>query len=203
MYIVHLRRIVRFNAMRSTCRHIFIQDRANRLLDDLLDPWDTVNADIELWVFGAGAADAPLDWEEQLRLRQTDDVIAAIQDTEWRVRLRLGRFQDGCCAIFLTLPSDMPGVTPDHLLQGTKWEGVPYHITLGYGHWRAKRFMLYLCRMESVATMRLRKISPSRAKTGYEIVGGSLYQLLWAAQGLGFSPGGRAQDRNAPWCVAL
>ena len=85
---------------------------------------------IEVWAWASGKRYTTAD----IARRQSEGLIAAIEDKEWENRFRPGRFGDGKFALFLTLPLDMPAVTLPEWLTGTCYAGMSYHMALGFGH---------------------------------------------------------------------
>ena len=81
-------------------------------------------------------------------------------------------------------------LTPATWLRGTVWDGMPYHVTLGWAEVGQEQLLKALPEPSSF-TVRLSKMSWDPTKTAYSVNGGSLSQLLDVCSSLGFKPRGQ------------
>ena len=112
--------------------------------------------------------------------------------------MRLGAFDDGKLYLELDFGDAGPSVTPQDALLGTRWEGMPYHVTLGpaWDEWWLERARDLVAQHEDF-TLKLEKISPDRSRTAYAVAGGSVKALLTELEAMWFRP------RGGAWHVSL
>ena len=118
-------------------------------------------------------------------------LIERIETTLWSGCMFLGEFEDGKLYIELEFDGGAPSVTPVHCLLGTEWEGIPYHVTLGWAsNSVAKEAARQLLLQRARFSVLFKKMSWRREKTAYAVVGGSLLAVLRQLEELGFWPRG-------------
>ena len=135
----------------------------------------------------------------------TSELRELIESREWHGRATLGRFDSGAWFLWLDLPREFPTVTPQSWLEGTRWAGIPFHVTLGQGSQQGNMFLQQAVPPEGVQfTWTLRKWGRHPGATAYRVAGGTLYDFLTTCEAAGFAPGGRNDWRNpGAWHISL
>ena len=134
---------------------------------------------------------------DEMELVQTPERIAEIEGREWYAIAWLAEFSPKDPQFlwlhFLKGVNDgTPEVTPHEWLEGTRWAGCPFHVTLGQPpDDDAKEQLKRLFPKPFYCSIQLRKWSRrNRAATAYLVSGGTLVGHLRAAEDLGLRPRG-------------
>ena len=118
---------------------------------------------------------------------QSDEFICNIEAQTYNVQVSLGRFDDGTFFLWLECP-DLKPITPTRFLEGTFFEGCPFHVTLGWPT-RWVDFEELETRVTGTFGMTLTKWTEWRESTTY-LPRGGVGDVCAQCEQMGFAPRG-------------